>query len=53
MTTHKPEENIEKCFEEIKQVLKKYGCEISLLKNEIELYHNDYGVYYKQKDFEA
>lgn len=28
MTTPKPEENIEKCFEEIKQVLKKYECDL-------------------------
>ena len=30
MTTHnnKPQENIEKCFEEIKQVLKKYECDL-------------------------
>jgi len=45
------EQKIEKCFEEIKQVLVKYRCEITLYKNEIELYHNDYGLYYKQKDF--
>ena len=27
-TDKDPQENIEKCFEEIKQVLKKYECEI-------------------------
>lgn len=27
-TDKDPQENIEQCFEEIKQVLKKYGCEM-------------------------
>ena len=28
MINNKPQENIEKCFEEIKQVLKKYECDL-------------------------
>jgi len=28
MTTQADNDNIQKCFEEIKQVLEKYGCEI-------------------------
>lgn len=44
MTTHnnKPQENIEKCFEEIKQVLKKYECEI------YGMYGNDVVIYDKK-----
>lgn len=45
------EKNIKECFEDIKQVLKKHGCKIEICKKEIEIYHNDYGLYYKQKDF--
>lgn len=35
-------ENIEKCFEEIKQVLEKYGCEI------YGMYDNDVVIYDKK-----
>lgn len=46
MTTHnnKPEENIEKCFEEIKQVLKKYECGI------YGMYGNDVVIYEKNTE---
>ena len=42
MINNKPQENIEKCFEEIKQVLKKYECEI------YGMYGNDVVIYDKK-----
>jgi len=53
MTIHnnKPEENIEKCFEEIKQVLEKYGCEI-YSNEDIEIYDKDNIKFYSWKDFD-
>lgn len=55
MKTPKPEENIEKCFEEIKQVLKKYECEICLDDEVMSIWTNDlkYHEYYSQKDLDA
>ena len=44
MKTPKPEENIEKCFEEIKQVLEKYGCGI------YGMYGNDVVIYDKNTE---
>lgn len=44
------QENIEKCFEEIKQVLKSYGCEI-YCNEDIEIYNKDDIKFYSWKDF--
>lgn len=52
MTTPKPEENIEKCFEEIKQVLKKYECKIYTTLD-IKLHDKDNIKSYTWKDFDA
>jgi len=50
-TDKDPQQIIEQCFEEIKQVLKKYDCKIEICKKEIEIYNSDFGIYYKQKNF--
>ena len=44
MINNKPQENIEKCFEEIKQVLKKYECGI------YGMYGNDVVIYEKNTE---
>ena len=49
------EKRIEKCFEEIKQVLRNYGCEICLDDEVMSIWTNDlkYHEYYSQKDLDA
>ena len=44
------EQRIEKCFEEIKQVLKKYGCEL-YCNEDIEIYNENNIKFYSWKDF--
>lgn len=45
------EQRIEKCFEEIKQVLKKYGCEVVVDEYYIEIYYKEVKVIYDSEDF--
>ena len=44
------EQRIEKCFEGIKQVLKKYGCEL-YCNEDIEIYNENNIKFYSWKDF--
>lgn len=50
MTTQTDSDNIEKCFEDIKQVLEKYGCEL-WTSDDIEIYDKDNIKFYTWKDF--
>lgn len=50
MTTQTDNDNIEKCFEEIRQVLRKYECEI-YCNEDIEIYNNGDIKFYSWKDF--
>lgn len=49
-TDKNPKQNIEQCFEEIKQVLKNYECEI-YCNEDIEIYNNGDIKFYSWKDF--
>ena len=49
-TDKDPRGNIEKCFEEIKQVLKKYECGI-YCNGDIEIYNKGDIKFYSWKDF--
>jgi len=50
MTTQTNNDNIQKRFEEIKQILKKYECEI-YSSEDIEIYDKDNIKFYSWKDF--
>lgn len=52
-TDKDPQENIEKCFEEIKQVLKKHECKIEIYHDIIEIItlDNKLHEYYNTSDF--
>ena len=49
-TDKNPKQNIEQCFEEIKQVLKKHECEI-YCNEDIEIYNKDDIKFYSWQDF--
>ena len=46
------EQRIEKCFEDIKQVLKKYGCKLYTDEYFIKIESNDYFEFYDTSDFD-